>query len=410
MHADDALLDVLRDALNHLYDPERLRSSPLIYACGLSAAPQPAARLQQILLDALRAMQPPASEPAGSIRRRVYNILRLRYEQQFAQKEVAAQLGLGVRQYRRLQQTALQALALQLSEQFDLAQSMPASGSPQTVGVGDALPETLQWISQLPRDEATRVDRVLEDVLRLLAPLADRHGRVLHVERSLPASAAIPPMVLRQVLVNLLNAAILHGADAEIVMRIDADFRQVKMTIFTAAGGQPLAPSTSPVLAELAIAQTMMRNFGGELAVVAGAPTGDFFAELRCPLAAVRPVMVVDDHVDTLDLLQRYLVDTPYTMLAVSDPQQVVELAAAHQPCAILLDVMMPAMDGWAVLMQLRQDERTAHLAVLVCTVLDQSELALSLGASGFLHKPVTRLALLAALAAHGAAQASAPG
>ena len=177
MHADDALLDVLRDALNHLYDPERLRSSPLIYACGLSAAPQPTARLQQILLDAIRAMQPPASEPAASVRRRVYNILRLRYEQQFAQKEVAAQLGLGVRQYRRLQQAALQALALQLSEQFDLAQSMPAPASTQTVALADALPETLQWISKLPRDEATRVDRVLEDVLRLLAPLAQRHGR-----------------------------------------------------------------------------------------------------------------------------------------------------------------------------------------------------------------------------------------
>ena len=154
----------------------------------------------------------------------------------------------------------------------------------------------------------------------------------------------------------------------------------------------------------------MIRYFGGELTVAVGAPAGGFSAELCCPSAAMTPVLVVDDHVDTLDLLQRYLADTPYTMLPVSDPQQVVELAAAHQPCAILLDVMMPAMDGWAVLMQLRQDERTAHLPVLVCTILDQSELALSLGASGFLHKPVTRLALLAALDAHGAAQASAPG
>ena len=112
MYGDDVLLVALRDALNHLYDPDRLRKSLLIDAFGLSDSPQPTVRLQQTLLDAIHAMKPAPSEPVASIRRRIYSVLQLRYEQQFAQKEVAAQLGLGVRQYRRLQQNALQALEI----------------------------------------------------------------------------------------------------------------------------------------------------------------------------------------------------------------------------------------------------------------------------------------------------------
>jgi CheY-like chemotaxis protein len=145
------------------------------------------------------------------------------------------------------------------------------------------------------------------------------------------------------------------------------------------------------------MAQTMLRYFGGELNA-ALMPDRRLVAEVRLPSAVLAPVLVIEDHTDTVALLQRYLVNTSYSVIAVNDPQQAVALAALHQPCAILLDVMMPEMDGWAVLMQLRQDERTASLPVLVCSVLDQSELAMSLGANGFLHKPITRPALLAAL------------
>jgi CheY-like chemotaxis protein/transcriptional regulator with XRE-family HTH domain len=394
-----ALLESLRDALNHLYNPERLRASPLLQVCGSSSASQPAARLQQLLLDAIHAMQPPANEPAASVRRRIYNILRLRYEQQFSQKEVATQLGLSVRQYRRLQQTALEALAFQLSEQFELA--VPARIAPQTQA---ELPDALQWIAKLPHDEIARVDQVLEDVLRLIAPLAQRQGKDLIVEHSAPACSAIHPLVLRQALVNLLNASILHTAPRTITLRIDEDGRQVKIVIFAPTEAAS-APAHAPlVLPELLMAQSMLHHFGGELNAMR-IPDGRLVAEMWLPSSALAPVLVIEDHTDTLALLQRYLVDTSYSVIAVSDPQQAVALAALHRPCAILLDVMMPEMDGWAVLMQLRQDERTAPLPVLICSVLDQSELAMSLGANGFLHKPVTRPALLAALNACRAPQ-----
>ncbi len=404
-NADDALLESLRDALNHLYNPERLRTSPLLHACGAAAAPQPAARLQQILLDAIRAMQPPANEPATSARRRIYNILRLRYEQQFAQKEVANQLGLSVRQYRRLQQTALESLALQLSQQFDLA--APAIDfAPQSQAT--SLPDALQWIAKVPHDEIARVDQVLEDVLRLMAPLAQRQAKTLKIEHPAPVCSAIHPLVLRQALVSLLNAAILHTTTRSIALRIEEWAQQVAIIVSGPGETARIPVHTAPAplaLPELLMTQTMLRHFGGELNTTL-MPDRRMVAEVRLPLATLAPILVVDDHADTLVLLQRYLADTSYSVIAVGDPQQTMALAVQHRPCAVLLDVMMPEMDGWAVLMQLRQDERTARLPVLICSVLDQSELALSLGASAFLHKPVTRPALLAALNACRAPQA----
>ncbi len=59
---------------------------------------------------------------------------------------------------------------------------------------------------------------------------------------------------------------------------------------------------------------------------------------------------------------------------------------------------MMPGVDGWEILARLRQHPLTGNLPVIVCTILPERELALALGAAGFLPKPVTRQALLGAL------------
>jgi CheY-like chemotaxis protein len=69
------------------------------------------------------------------------------------------------------------------------------------------------------------------------------------------------------------------------------------------------------------------------------------------------------------------------------------------RPDAITLDVMLPAVDGWEVLQKLRAHPQTRHIPVLVCSVLKGRDLALSLGAAGFLAKPVNRDGLMRSLA-----------
>jgi CheY-like chemotaxis protein len=79
---------------------------------------------------------------------------------------------------------------------------------------------------------------------------------------------------------------------------------------------------------------------------------------------------------------------------------EVLKLARELAPVAVALDVMMPTQDGWEVLQSLKNDPTTRNIPVIICSVLDDPELAYSLGAAAYLHKPVTQADLLSALAA----------
>lgn len=80
-----------------------------------------------------------------------------------------------------------------------------------------------------------------------------------------------------------------------------------------------------------------------------------------------------------------------YQVIGTNEPENAHSLAEKVQPAVILLDVMMQNVDGWQVLSELRQDAQTAQIPIIVCTILPVAELALSLGASAFLQKPVTQ-------------------
>jgi CheY-like chemotaxis protein len=128
------------------------------------------------------------------------------------------------------------------------------------------------------------------------------------------------------------------------------------------------------------------------------------------PAVAQVPVLVIDDNADTLQLLQRYTMGTRFRFMGSRDPEQALERAAEASPSVIVLDVMMPEIDGWKVLGRLREHPVTGGVPIVVCTILAQKELALSLGASGFIRKPMTRQEFLGCLDAALARRERAPG
>jgi CheY-like chemotaxis protein len=148
--------------------------------------------------------------------------------------------------------------------------------------------------------------------------------------------------------------------------------------------------------ASLAMAHRLAKLGGGKLVI---SPNGDAFnAWLTFPALEQLPVLVIDDNADTLQLFRRYTSGTRYRIVGIRDPEQVLKVAEESSPRIIVLDVMMPQKDGWEVLGWLREHPLTRPTPVVVCTILAQEELALSLGASGFLQKPVSRQSFLAAL------------
>jgi CheY-like chemotaxis protein len=100
-------------------------------------------------------------------------------------------------------------------------------------------------------------------------------------------------------------------------------------------------------------------------------------------------ILVIDDEPAARDLVTRVLTKEGYRVETATSGQEGLLLARRLQPAAITLDVMMPGMDGWAVLTVLKADPVTAHIPVVMLTVADDKNLGFALGATDFLIKPI---------------------
>jgi len=116
-----------------------------------------------------------------------------------------------------------------------------------------------------------------------------------------------------------------------------------------------------------------------------------------------RKVLVVDDEPDVLEILAYNLRQEGYEPLTAEEGQTALELARLHQPSLILLDIMMPGMDGLEVCRQLRKlpETRESHIIFLTARSEEFAEMAgFEAGADDFLVKPIRPKALLSRLKA----------
>ena len=110
-------------------------------------------------------------------------------------------------------------------------------------------------------------------------------------------------------------------------------------------------------------------------------------------------ILCIDDDRDVRNLLEKILTDAGYTVTAAGDGRQGLAEALKMRPDLILLDVIMPAIDGFSVCTQLQADQETAYIPVIFLTSLDGEEdraKAFAVGAADYLAKPVQKESLLA--------------
>ena len=100
-------------------------------------------------------------------------------------------------------------------------------------------------------------------------------------------------------------------------------------------------------------------------------------------------VLVIDDDADQRALMTRFLQREGFAVRTAADGRTGLELARELLPRAILLDVMMPGVDGWSVLSALKDDAELAGIPVIMVTFVEQRALAASLGAADYVLKPV---------------------
>jgi CheY-like chemotaxis protein len=396
----------LSKVLHHLYDPSVLRNSPLVRLLGLEKTADATSALRDALNQAIESLRPDSSVPPGSNAWRVYHILYGRYTEQSAQSEVATDIGLSIRQLRRHEKAAVELLADYVWTAYDLEdKTYPPDPPTEThkersawsTRVSSRMRE-LEWLKRVP-SEATDVREMVQGVLELARPLMLTCGvsATYDVQEDMPP-LAVQRTVARQALLQVITEATrcVPGGqiDIHVVARPQEACGEIQVRVHS--DGPPANGSNDE---ELEMARELTRVYGGSLEVTLdGSAQVRFAARLILPTAEQVPVLVIDDNVDTLHLVRRYLSGSRSRFIGTSDPQEVVALADELHPRMIVLDVMLPGVDGWEVLARLREHPATYGTPILVCTILAQEDLAMLLGAADFVHKPINRQTLLSAL------------
>jgi CheY-like chemotaxis protein len=418
--AQATFLSALRHVLRNLYDPAELSQSPLIRLFGVAQRGNPVLAVRQMVTSGIQALKPGDDVPPAAPAWRIYQVLAHCYIEQSSQTIVAHNLGLSVRQLRRQQREAEQTLADYLWAHHHLAAAAdgraPKPGRAEAAGDASPPPAAmldadgrqgeLDWLSQSLASETVDVAEVLAAAVKLTAPLAQRYNVRLECD----FAAANAPIVgraslLRQALLNLLVGASSAVPGGRVCVSVAADPAVRAAVIRVTATAEPGQAETDSFSAgsawteNLAMARQLIGLFGGRLELSPTlAPALSRAVTLLLSPVECCPVLVIDDNMDTLRLFERYLSETRYRFFGVRDPEQAQGAAAQIHPRAVVLDVMLPGMDGWELLGRLREHPEAGQIPVIVCTILPQEPLALALGAAAFLRKPISREALLAAL------------
>jgi signal transduction histidine kinase/DNA-binding response OmpR family regulator len=243
------------------------------------------------------------------------------------------------------------------------------------------------------RADMTKVRQALFNLLSNASKFTD-HGKIT-LEATRDASSSSGDWIIFRV----SDTGI--GITPEQQARVFEAFAQAEATTMRDFGGTGLG---------LAITKNFCRMMDGDVTLTSEPGKGSIFtirlpSEVREPEAETEPesksiaarpvegrtVLVIDDDADTRDVLERFLNRKGFHVECASSGQDGLRLAKELHPAAITLDVMMPGMDGWAVLSAIKSEPDLADIPVVMLTIVDDKNLGYGLGATDYMIKPVDR-------------------
>jgi CheY-like chemotaxis protein len=389
----------LETALTHLRDVVRLRTMDLAAALlpDLSHVER-GWGLSRYLLSAIEELKPLAAD-RGYWGLRRYQLLTLRYANSLSVADICAEVAIGERHCYRQLQRALDELAEHIW--VGKLAPEPSEGADRQPAASASLQTLLERETEQLQGGAQRAQpgEALEGAYHMIAPVATRRGTRcnLSLADNMPV-VGVAPEILRQFLLGLLGSLITMDG----VKRLTVSTHVLGERLSVAARAE--GSFSSDLLRRLDQTGPLEGSLGG-LARMQGIELLE--ADLKAsavryaytlPVAGDRTVLVVDDNADVRLLLRRYLIEGGYSPLLADTGESGLRLAQTTPLYAIILDLMMSHEDGWDVLQTLGHDPHTSGIPVVVCSVLNQRDLALLLGASRFLQKPVMCEHLLATL------------
>jgi signal transduction histidine kinase/CheY-like chemotaxis protein len=300
--------------------------------------------------------------------------------------------------------------------------------------------------------ETFEVRDVVSAVAAMVRPLVEKNGNAfeLAVDEQIGAMHADLTRV-RQILLNLLGNASKFTSNGTVSLTVTREESKGREWIVFAVRDtgigmtpeqltrlfQPFTqadPSTTRKYGGtglgLSISQRLSRLMNGTISVVSEPGMGSIFTvripaevtdakiqrqtgiyrvsrpSVPIPVVSSSRILLIDNDATMQELVQRMLAKDGVDMLYARTGQEGLRLAAEQKPDVILLDVLLPDQDGWAVLTAITTKLELAGIPVIIVTTADERGLAETLGATAYLSKPVSAESLRAAI--RGAHQAAA--
>ncbi len=371
----------VRSGLAHLYDAAFLQTHPLNLLQGADKTLDTitrAQRVRRLLLDGIESLRPQSTKTVPPQAARAYAILSYRYVDGLTMDEITDKLSLSRRQIYREHEKGIEAIACLLADQH----ASPLQAAPNELETAQV---EVNRLRQSLRTEVLNLGDVLDGVLALLSPMAEQAGMQVNVQRAsaLPTVQA-DRVQLRQALISVLAYA-LEIACAPVHLNLTHAANRIQVDVVTSCA----EGITDSNCTELTIAKALIEAQSGQVVFTSSQNTWQ--AVLHLPATQQATLLVIDDNADLVELFRRYLGGHQVNVVGVNESAEALQVAAELQPALILLDVMMPGLDGWEVLQHLQGTPETSGIPVVVCSVMKEHKLALSMGAAGTLTKPVSQ-------------------
>jgi CheY-like chemotaxis protein len=378
----------VQSCLQHLYDYSYLQDQALVqWLFRADTGLDPVEAFREAITEIVEKLRPGASTSSHSRDARIYNLLTLRYIDQQDTSDVIAQMSLSTRQFYRENDRAIHAVGQMLRARVDklaadnVASATTASIESEVVRAHRSAEQTYVNLNDL-----------LENVVAAVQTLAmERNLTITMASGPDPIELEIDRGLLRQTLIWIVsqiltfaepNTQLEFGAEhMNGAARVTITFRGVTQKDINPleASGDTLNLFVKTLEAEL-IYQVVSSNVGQAI--------------LDLPIKE-RTILVIDDNPDLIDLFRRYLANQSYRLVSSQIGSESFQLARDLQPDFIILDIMLPGQDGLELLQNFKSHVSTRQIPVLVCSVLNARELAISFGADDFLQKPPGQADLL---------------
>ena len=366
-------IEQVKQGLEKLYDFQALQENSLSQQFESDTRMSGAHQLRGQLIEAIESLNPGQNVATHSGTVRIYNLIYMHYVGRQTIQQAAWEVGVSLRQAYRDLRRGQELVSAVLWHRLNAESPRP--------------PHTNSVDAELTRlgDNTTVValQDMLESAVRPIQILADKYTVAIQIDApASPIMLTTNLVMAQQILTHILSQIIQQVQPASLSIQLLEGSHFIRMRYPGDA-----RPDIKPVI------QQMMEQIEWELQACdsEGLQEIQLASSQRSAL-----ILLIDDNEGLTHLLQRYLTDDAYTVMSVPNTEEGLQRIQQLQPDAIILDVMMPGIDGWELLQRLRTRGET--VPVIICSVINDPELAFALGASHYIPKPVTREALRSVL------------